>query len=576
IYDRFTENGSGQSLLDTSLFPNPSTALGSQLTSNNIFFDGSNANAANGGNRVKLYAPSTWNGGSSYSHLDEVFNNTPNALMTYSIGFGESILNPGPVTLGMFKDMGWKLAGSSTNPTLAIAATNANQTEGNSGSKAFTFTVTRAVNTTGANNVNWAVTSSGTSPADANDFVGGVLPSGTVSFAAGETSKVITVDVQGDTTVEPNEDFTVTLSNPTNGATITTATAIGTIQNDDVNTDLPIIDLSANQTVVEGIISPQSVTYTVTLSSDSTDTITVQYATVNNTATAGSDYTATNGTLTFAPGVTSQDIIIPILNDFLNEPQETFNLTLSSPTNAQLGTAVVTTTITDTLVTAATTTLATNVENLTLTGAAAINGTGNAGNNVIIGNGANNILTGNAGNDTLNGGAGNDNLNGGDGNDLLLGGAGNDTLNGVAGNDTLNGGAGNDILTGGLGKDTLTGGLGIDRFDYRVLTDSLLSNFDVVSDFNANASNDLFLVSTARSVFNNVGSVASLDTAAIAAKLTNTVFTANSAAQFTFGSRTFVAINNATAGFSDTTDGIIEVTGLTGTLGLSNFTTTLV
>ncbi|MFM6070336.1 MAG: hypothetical protein ACKPB9_01920, partial [Dolichospermum sp.] len=192
IYDRFTENGSGQSLLDTSLFPNPSTALGSQLTSNNIFFDGSNANAANGGNRVKLYAPSTWNGGSSYSHLDEVFNNTPNALMTYSIGFGESILNPGPVTLGLFKDMGWKLAGSSTNPTLAIAATNANQTEGNSGSKAFTFTVTRAVNTTGANNVNWAVTSSGTSPADANDFVGGVLPSGTVSFAAGETSKVIT------------------------------------------------------------------------------------------------------------------------------------------------------------------------------------------------------------------------------------------------------------------------------------------------------------------------------------------------------------------------------------------------
>ncbi|MFM6025030.1 MAG: Calx-beta domain-containing protein, partial [Dolichospermum sp.] len=99
-----------------------------------------------------------------------------------------------------------------------------------------TFTVTRAVNTTGANNVNWAVTGSGTSAANATDFVGGVLPSGTVSFAAGETSKVITVNVQGDTTVEPNENFTVTLSNPTNGATITTATAIGTIQNDDGNT----------------------------------------------------------------------------------------------------------------------------------------------------------------------------------------------------------------------------------------------------------------------------------------------------------------------------------------------------
>ncbi|MCZ8192386.1 MAG: hypothetical protein O9326_22355, partial [Microcystis sp. LE19-338.1B] len=118
-------------------------------------------------------------------------------------------------------------------PTLAIAATNANQTEGNSGSKAFTFTVTRADNTTGTNNVNWAVTGSGSNPANATDFVGGLFPSGTVSFAPGETSKVITVNVQGDTTVEPNENFTVTLSTPTNGATITTATATGTINNDD-------------------------------------------------------------------------------------------------------------------------------------------------------------------------------------------------------------------------------------------------------------------------------------------------------------------------------------------------------
>jgi ELWxxDGT repeat protein len=114
----------------------------------------------------------------------------------------------------------WALnVGTPAVPTLAIAATSANQTEGNSGSKAFTFTVTRAVNTTGSNNVNWAVTGSGSNPANATDFVGGVLPSGVVSFTTGEISKVITVDVQGDTTVEPNENFTVTLSNATNGAT---------------------------------------------------------------------------------------------------------------------------------------------------------------------------------------------------------------------------------------------------------------------------------------------------------------------------------------------------------------------
>ena len=93
--------------------------------------------------------------------------------------------------------------------------------------------------------------------------------------------------------------------------------------------------------------------------------------------------------------------------------------------------------------------------------------------------------------------------------------------------------------------------------------------------------NDLFLVTTARSGFNNVTTpVATLDATGIAARLTNTVFAANFAAQFTFGTgantRTFVAINDATAGFSATTDAIIEVTGLTGTLARTNFTTTLV
>jgi len=132
-----------------------------------------------------------------------------------------------------------------------------------------------------------------------------------------------------------------------------------------------------------------------------------------------------------------------------------------------------------------------------------------------------------------------------------------------------------DTLNGGAGKDTLTGGLGADRFDYRNLADSVFNSFDVITDFNATAGNDSFLVATARTGFSNAGSVATLDTNGIAVKLTTATFTANAAAQFSFGSRTFVAINDATAGFAATTDAIIEVTVLTGNLGLKNFTTTL-
>ncbi|MBC1221565.1 calcium-binding protein [Nostoc sp. UCD121] len=89
-------------------------------------------------------------------------------------------------------------------------------------------------------------------------------------------------------------------------------------------------------------------------------------------------------------------------------------------------------------------TLSANLENLTLTGITAINGTGNARNNVIIGNSGNNVLSGLDGNDTINGGAGNDNLFGGSGNDTLRGGNGNDVLNGGTGADNLDGGDGND------------------------------------------------------------------------------------------------------------------------------------
>lgn len=109
IYDRFSENYAGQSLLNETLFPNPSTQLADQLTSDQVFFDGPYTNAANGERRAKLFAPDPWMPGSSFAHLDGIYDATQNALMTYSIAPGEANHSPGPIVLGMFKDIGWDI-----------------------------------------------------------------------------------------------------------------------------------------------------------------------------------------------------------------------------------------------------------------------------------------------------------------------------------------------------------------------------------------------------------------------------------------------------------------------------------
>jgi Ca2+-binding RTX toxin-like protein len=125
----------------------------------------------------------------------------------------------------------------------------------------------------------------------------------------------------------------------------------------------------------------------------------------------------------------------------------------------------------DTVLSSVTYTLGSNLENLTLAGSSAINGTGNTLNNTLIGNSLNNTLSGGVGNDLMNGGFGNDILNGDAGNDILQGGADNDTLadnaganllDGGLGIDTLSGNASNEMFVGGIGNDTITTGNGAD------------------------------------------------------------------------------------------------------------------
>lgn len=108
-YDRLVVNGSGTAILS---YTSGTTALGSQLVSNNLFFNGSNTKAANGGVRPKLYVPTSWNGGSSYAHWDDATYppGNPNSLMTHALNSAEAIHTPGAITLGLFRDLGWTTA----------------------------------------------------------------------------------------------------------------------------------------------------------------------------------------------------------------------------------------------------------------------------------------------------------------------------------------------------------------------------------------------------------------------------------------------------------------------------------
>ncbi len=116
---------------------------------------------------------------------------------------------------------------------LAIAPLDASRAEGDAGVTAFTFTVSRTGDHTVPTSVAWSLAGIGATAADAADFAGGVLPSGTIAFAIGEATQTITIDVAGDLVVEAGEAFRVTLADPGAGSAILTATADGLIGADD-------------------------------------------------------------------------------------------------------------------------------------------------------------------------------------------------------------------------------------------------------------------------------------------------------------------------------------------------------
>jgi len=379
--------------------------------------------------------------GTHYVLKNPSYNSTIPAGGTVSFGFNGS---PGNVTTKPTNYLlnGATLGTSNPTPTLpTLSVADLSIVEGNSGTKIANFTISLSQVSTQTVGVSFA-TSNGTATAG-TDFVAN---QGTLSFAPGQTSKTVSVTINGDSEIEPTEDFFLNLTNPTS-ATLARSSAKGQIVNDDmaptpqVNatasfsvtndwgtgfggsisiknnattaingwtlefdfpyaiTDIwnaqvvsrvgnhyvirnvsyngtiaaggtvsigfngspgnvttkptnyvlngtpltssnPLPTLSvADVSVTEGNSGTKTATFTVTLSQASTQTISVAYASSNGTATAGSDFVATQGTLSFAPGQTTKTVPVTINGDTTIELTEDFFLNLSNPTNATLTTA---------------------------------------------------------------------------------------------------------------------------------------------------------------------------------------------------------------------------------------------
>ena len=236
-----------------------------------------------------------------------------------AVSGASGVANPAAVTL--------TIADDDAAPSVSISSPGV--TEGASGSTAtLSFEVTLSAASGKQVKVAYADATTGTATSG-TDYT--AISGGTLTFAAGETSRTVDVTVTGDGTDEPDETVIATLSNAAN-ATIGTATGTGTITDDDAAPSLSIDSPS----VTEGDSGSKNLTFTATLSPASGKQVTVQYADAGTgTATSGTDYTAiTGGTLTFAAGTTSQTFAVSVTGDVLDESNETVLVSLSAPTNA--------------------------------------------------------------------------------------------------------------------------------------------------------------------------------------------------------------------------------------------------
>jgi hypothetical protein len=198
--------------------------------------------------------------------------------------------------------------------------------------------ITRSGDTTGASSVSVA-SANGTATAPA-DYL--ALPATVVNFAAGETSKTVAVTVKGDSIPEYHEAFSLKLTSPTNASIIDAA---GTVIITDDDAGAPASLSIANVQIGEPVGAAAPVALTITRSGDTSQAVTVKWATAPGTAASGIDFVAVAPTsLSFPAGVTTQTVSVTVNSDAIVEGTELFNVNISSAVNAVItdGSAAVT------------------------------------------------------------------------------------------------------------------------------------------------------------------------------------------------------------------------------------------
>ena len=167
---------------------------------------------------------------------------------------------------------------------------------------------------------------------DSDDFTGATTA--TVTIPAGQLSVVVEVGINDDGVYEGDENYNVVITEVTGSAELGNDDTVNTVIIDkDMMPSISVDDVTVSESLMgEDVVA----TFTVTLSHPSMQTVEVSFNTEDGTAINGADYTGLSGTVTFAPGETTQTIEVPILDDAYDEADETFNVVLSSPVNATI------------------------------------------------------------------------------------------------------------------------------------------------------------------------------------------------------------------------------------------------